>query len=255
MRTCPICDLAFSKPYNLRRHMATIHPSAAPLPLDRQRRFGSRCQTKYTYQMSGKGYKRSEEDDMDQSSDDEESNIVPRGYINSPNGRRSRDIFDDSDSNIKSSDDDADDSDTDTESNPDSHNSCKYAAFQQFYDETERVGDEEEMTIDERRNHFRDKILRVTLTYFDLKKDPTFKKVMETVMDFKSGAGGYDMDEALELGFEQRRYLLDRVYDYLEEQAEGSEDEESDIEDTDSNEDEKENVSYRVAKEFPSVYS
>ena len=78
---------------------------------------------------------------------------------------------------------------------------------------------------------------------------------METVMDFKSGAGGYDMDEALELGFEQRRYLLDRVYDYLEEQAEGSEDEESDIEDTDSNEDEKENVSYRVAKEFPSVYS
>ena len=147
------------------------------------------------------------------------------------------------------------DSDTDTESNTDSHNSYKYAEFQQFYDLTERVSDEEEMTVDERRGHFRDRILRVTSTYFGLKKDPTFKKVMETVMDFKSGSGGYDMEEALELGFEQRRHLLDRVYDYLEEQDEGSEDEESDIEDSDSSEDEKENASYRVAKEFPSVYS
>ena len=147
------------------------------------------------------------------------------------------------------------DSDTDTESNTDSHNSYKYAEFQQFYDNTKRVADEEEMTVDERRRHFRAKILRVTSTYFGLKKDPTFKKVMETVMNFKSGDGGYDMEEALELGFEQRRHLLDRVYDYLEEQDEGSEDEESDIEDSDSSEDEKENASYRVAKEFPSVYS
>ena len=147
------------------------------------------------------------------------------------------------------------DSDTDTESNTDSHNSYKYAEFQQFYDLTERVSDEEEMTVDERRGHFRDRILRVTSTYFDLKKDPTFKKVMETVMNFKSWDGRYDMDEALELGFEQRRHLLYLVYDYLDEQAEESEDKESYIEDTDSNEDEKENVSYRVAKEFPSVYS
>ena len=72
---------------------------------------------------------------------------------------------------------------------------------------------------------------------------------METVRDLKSGAGGYDMTEALDRGFEQRRHLLNRVYDYLDEQAEGSED------DDNASDDEEENVGYGVTKEFPSVYS
>ena len=125
MRACSICDLTFARPYTLRRHMEAKHPLAVPLSVERRRGFDKQCQTKYTYQMSGKGYKRSEESDIDQSSDDEESEIAPRGYVNSPNGRRPRDIFDDSDSDSKSGDDDAVDSDTDTESNTDSHNSSK----------------------------------------------------------------------------------------------------------------------------------
>ena len=175
--------------------------------------------------MVGKGYKSSEEEDeMDQ---------------------RPRDIYDGSESDTQSDDED----DSDTKSNPDSDNS-KYADFQQLYNQNERVAAAkgEEMTVDERRKHFRDKILCVTATYFALKKEPTFKKIMETVRDLKSGAGGYDMSEALERGFEQRRHLLDRVYDYLEEQAEGSEDEESGNEDSDSDDAEDVNVSYGVAK-------
>ena len=79
---------------------------------------------------------------------------------------------------------------------------------------------------------------------------------METVLELKTGAGGYDMIEALERGFEQRKFLLDRVYDYLEDQDGGSEDDESDDDDNDSKDDDsEENVSYRAVREFPSVYS
>ena len=108
------------------------------------------------------------------------------------------------------------------------------------------------MTVDERRKYFRKKVYEVTDTYFEFKKDPVFKKIMETVNDLKSGPGGYDMSEALERGFKQRKHLLNRVYDYFEEQDEGRE---SDSEDG-SNDDEEEEVDrYNVAKEFPSVYS
>ena len=214
--------------------------------------------------MSGGGYKTPEEDDIDLSSDDGVAELPPRpkGYVNSPNGRRPRDIFDDdSDAGSKNdvesdtqSDDDDDENDSDAESNSNS-DSSKYVQFQQFYNQTKRCADDEEgeeMSLDECREHFRRKIRDVTVTYFGLKKDPTFKKIMETVRHLKSGPGGYDMSEALERGFDQRRHLLDRVYDYLDEQ---DEDDESDSEDG-SNDDEEEEVDrYNVAKEFPSVYS
>ena len=206
---------------------------------------------------------------MEQSSDDGVAEMPPRPrrYINSANGRRSRDIFDDdsdagSENDIESDTQSDDDDDSDSESKPDPNSSSKYAVFQQFYDETKRVAEkeeeegEEEMTIDERRKDFRDKLLAVTKTYFNLKKHPTFKTIMETVLELKTGAGGYDMTEALERGFEQRKFLLDRVYNYLEDQDEGSEDDESDDDDNDSKDDDsEENVSYRAAREFPSVYS
>ena len=87
--------------------------------------------------MVGKGYKSSEEEEeMDQ---------------------RPSDIFDHSDADDGSeSDTQSDDKDdSDTKSNSDSDNS-KYADFQQFYNQTERVAaaKKEEMTVDERRKHF-----------------------------------------------------------------------------------------------------
>ena len=217
--------------------------------------------------MSGGAYKTPEEDDIDLSSDDGIAELPPRpkGYVNSPNGRRPRDIFDDdsdagsendieSDTQSDDADDDDDGNDSDAESNS-SFESSKYPQFQPFYDQTIRFAAEKEgkeMTVDERRKYFRKKVYEVTDTYFEFKKDPVFKKIMETVNDLKSGPGGYDMSEALERGFKQRKHLLNRVYDYFEEQDEGRE---SDSEDG-SNDDEEEEVDrYNVAKEFPSVYS
>ena len=216
----------------------------------------NQSKAKYPYQMSGKGYEPTEEDDMDRSSDDGVAELPPRtrGYINSPNGRRPRTILDDDSDDCGENDGESDiESDDGNESDAGSNSdSDKYADFQQFYDETKRCADDEEgeeMSLDECRKHFRRTIRDVTVTYFGLKKDPTFKKIIETVRDLKSGTGGYDMTEALDRGFEQRRHLLDRVYDYLDEQAEGSED------DDNASDDEEENVGYGVTKEFPSVYS
>ena len=50
---------------------------------------GIQYQTKFTDKQFGDGYKTSEKDDMDQSSDDGVAKLPPRprGYINSPNGR------------------------------------------------------------------------------------------------------------------------------------------------------------------------
>ena len=263
MRTCSLCNISFARPYHLRRHMETKHPLASPLPLERRRGSGKQCQTKYTDKQFGKGYTPSE-DEMDQSSDDGVPELPPRpkGYVNSPNGRRRRDIFDDdsdagSENDVESdkqSDDGESYTGSDVESNS-SSDSSKYPQFQPFYDQTIRFAAEKEgkeMTVDERRKYFRKKVYEVTATYFELKKDSVFKKIMETVNDLKSGPGGYDMSEALERGFKQRKHLLDRVYDYFEEQDEGRE---SDSDD-DSNDDEEEEVDrYTVAKEFPSVYS
>ena len=111
--------------------METMHPSAVPLPLERERRSGNQCQTKNDYKMVGTGYKSSEEEDeMDQ---------------------RPRDIYDGSESDTQSDDED----DSDTKSSPDSDNS-KYADFQQLYNQNETVAAAkgEEMTVDERRKHF-----------------------------------------------------------------------------------------------------
>ena len=126
MRTCPICYQNFARPFTLRRHMEAKHPLAAPLPAERRRGFGDQCQTKYSHQMSGGGYKTPEEDDIDLSSDDGVAELPPRpkGYVNSPHGRRPRDIFDDDsdagsendvESDTQSDDDDDDGNDSDAE--------------------------------------------------------------------------------------------------------------------------------------------
>ena len=168
--------------------------------------------------MVGKGYETSKDDDISQSSDDDQEKMspTPKGFVNSPNGRRRRDIFDDDsheandDESVKQSDNGESDtesengeSDTDSDDGSDSNSdSSKYICFQQFYDEIMRIDNDKEgkyMTIDQRRKRFRNMILEVIKTYFGLKKDPVFKKIMETVRDLRSGPGGYDMTEVLAL--------------------------------------------------------
>ena len=77
---------------------------------------------------------------------------------------------------------------------------------------------------------------------------------MHTVKELRDGSSDYDMEEASFKAVNERKYLLN---DILRKMDENSESDEEDVESdsVESNDDEEENGSHRMAKEFPSVYS
>ena len=75
---------------------------------------------------------------------------------------------------------------------------------------------------------------------------------MKTVKALQDGRHGYDLEEAVFKGVQERKYLINDVLRKIDEHPQ------SDDDDSESDTDESiadENASYRATKEFPSVYS
>ena len=191
---------------------------------------------------------------MDQSSDDEEAvwPHTPSGYINSPNGRRLHDIFDDSDigsDNDAESDTESDTGESDTDS--DASNDSK----ENDYDVLDWILDDVDENLDnaERQKQFRKQFAEYIVWVHKFQKQPIYKKVMHTVKELRDGAQGYELPEAVFKAVKDRKYLINDILNKMDE------DEENDDTDTENSgnesDSEEDNVSYSTVKEFPSVYS
>ena len=75
MRTCSICNMSFSRPYTLRRHMENIHPSSTPVPLERQRGFGKSRKDIDQCNQYGSGYRKISSDDNDDDNGDDDDEM------------------------------------------------------------------------------------------------------------------------------------------------------------------------------------
>ena len=124
---------------------------------------------------------------MDQSSDDEEAELPPRtrGYINSPNGRRPKDIFDDD--SVAWSENDAesythsDDGESDTESNAGVESKENdYNILDWILEEVE-----ENLSPKEREKEFRKQCAEYIYWVHQFQKQPVYKKVMQTVKELR----------------------------------------------------------------------
>ena len=217
---------------------------------------GIQYQTKFTDKQFGDGYKTSKKDDMDQSSDDGEAELPPRtrGYINSPNGRRPKDIFDDDSvawsENDAGSDTQSEDAESDTESNAGVESKENdYNILDWILEEVE-----ENLSPKEREKEFRKQFAEYIYWVHQFQKQPVYKKVMQTVKELRDGPHDYGMEEASFKAVQDRKYLLNDVLRKMDENSE-SDDEDGESDTGESTDDEEENDSYRVAKQFPSVYS
>ena len=218
---------------------------------------------KYTDKQFGAGYKPSKDDDMDRSSDGEETVLPPRprGYVNSPNGRRPRDIFDDDSDddgeNAKESDTQSDDGkDSDLESNSDSESDDCNEAKENDYDVLAWILEDidENLDIEKRQKQFRKQFAEYIYWIHQFRKQPVYKNVMQTAKELRDGGQGYKLFEAVFKAVKDRKYLLNDVLEKLEEYEENEADD-GESTDGESEDDEEENVTYRAGKEFPSVYS
>ena len=91
--------------------------------------------------------------------------------------------------------------------------------FQDLVDEYEQNGDSSEVARIKANNAllpvYRKELTKVFLEYFQwmdaMKKDSTFRKVMETKNELKE-TKGYDWLESIELAIDKRKFLLNRLF-------------------------------------------
>ena len=207
---------------------------------------------KYTDKQFGAGYKPSKDDDMDRSSDGEETVLPPRprGYVNSPNGRRPRDIFDDDRENDGESDKQSDCGESDMGSDDGKDSEENDTEILKWI--LEEVDDN--LSPRKREREFRKQFAEYIYWIHQFRKQPVYKNVMQTAKELRDGGQGYKLFEAVFKAVKDRKYLLNDVLEKLEEYEENEAD---DGESTDGESDDvgEKNVTYRAGKEFPSVYS
>ena len=181
MSTCTICKQSFYKPYNLRRHISQFHPEKPTLKLERMSRNNF-----YNQQHgAGKPLESDEEDEMD------DEKIGSDGESDSEN--------DTSDVDGDGDDDEDDEQDENW-------------VFDRMLDADEN-NDDDTMTpsIKERQKMFKKRYADFLIWLHYLKRNPTHKKIMETVKDLQDGPLEYDREEAIQNAIEQRKFLLDRI--------------------------------------------
>ena len=66
-------------------------------------------------------------------------------------------------------------------------------------------------TLKDIQKQFRRKLVDKIQWCHSLRKNPIYKKVMETVRELRDGPEEYDKDEALSVGVHRRRFLLNRL--------------------------------------------
>ena len=185
MRTCKICSRTFSKPYNLRVHHARFHPAEDPPELERMAR------NKIEDQMNQYGTgdifsNRSDSDDEEDEDMDSASDVSDNEDIDS----------------------DSDRSDNEDKEERENDNSI----FDSMIDETvKELG--ENPSGRAVRKLFCKKFGNRLVWYYELRKHPIYKKVMETVNFLQENPGDFDRIEAMWAAIKQRKILFERLID------------------------------------------
>ena len=183
MRTCVICERDFSTPYCLRRHYQKFHPTESQPKRSRMSRIGYSLNCADDIQCGG-GIRKSddeEDEDMDSASDVSDNEDI---------------------------DSDSDRSDNEDKEERENDNSI----FDSMIDETvKELG--ENPSGRAVRKRFCKKFGNRLVWYYELRKHPIYKKVMETVNFLEENPGDFDRIEAMWAAIKQRKILFERLID------------------------------------------
>ena len=66
-------------------------------------------------------------------------------------------------------------------------------------------------SLEQRQKLFRDFYTKFLIWNYHLRRNPVYKKIMETIQDLEDGMGNFDKDEAIQAGVIKRQFLLNRI--------------------------------------------
>ena len=199
MRSCSICYREFSRLGNLRRHMKTKHPSAGPIPLERQREFGKSRKEIDQNDQYGAGYrKNSSYDGEDDDDDDDDDNDV-----------------DDDDVVDEESEEEEDDDHGEDDEKEENQEDNQHSTFEKFLDNIDREAEKGTLTMKQRVKLLMKKYGEFLVWWYEHRKNPTHKKIIETYKELVEGPLEYDREEALLTAVKQRPILFKRIVEDL----------------------------------------
>ena len=114
----------------------------------------------------------------------------------------------DSEQSTKTDDSDIND-DEGTQANDDDDENW---VFKRFFDELAiSIDGFEALSLEQRQKLFREYYAEFLIWNYHLRRNPVYKKIMETIQDLEDGMGDFDKDEAIQAGVVKRQFLLNRI--------------------------------------------
>ena len=183
MRICNLCNRELSTPFNLRRHMKLCHNIKSPPRVGKTKtieRWGDSNSS-----QTGGGSNVDDDDDEESIADSEQSTKTDDSDTNDEEGAQANDDDDDDDENW---------------------------VFKRFFDELAiSIDGFEALSLEQRQKLFREYYAEFLIWNYHLRRNPVYKKIMETIQDLEDGMGDFDKDEAIQAGVVKRQFLLNRI--------------------------------------------
>ena len=84
--------------------------------------------------------------------------------------------------------------------------------FKRLFDElATSIDGFEALSLEQRQKLFREYYAEFLIWNYHLRRNPVYKKIMETIQDLEDGMGDFDKDEAIQAGVVKRQFLLNRI--------------------------------------------
>ena len=153
MRICNICSRVLSTPFNLRRHMKLCHNIQEPLRVGKTKSI-ERWDDSNSSQ-TGRGFN-ADDDDEESITDSEQSTKTDDSDTNDDEGSQTNEDVDDDENWV----------------------------FKRFFDElTILIDGFETLSLEQRQKLFRDFYTKFLIWNYHLRRNPVYKKIMETIQD------------------------------------------------------------------------